>query len=484
MFTRILQWIREVLNRMIGTSSIKQSLGVDVAISPYMATSLMTWSLMYLNRAAWLYQGDPGGGPPPDLAHDRDLRSLNLPAAIAGEIARAVTIEMKVAIEGSPRAVYLAEQFENIQPKLRQMVEYGAAKGGLMFKPYLVDDQIKVDYIQADMFYPIAFDANGNITSCVFADQRTIGNKFYTRLEYHNMTPEGCEIRNLAFKSDSISSLGQPVPLASIDEWAELQPEATITGIDRPLFAYFRYPMANNVDPTSPLGVSCYSRVVELIHDADRQWSELLWEFESGERAIYVDADAFTKDKKGNPVLPHRRLYRTMAQGGDLTAEEMFHEWTPDFREQNILAGLEAMLKKIEFNCGLAYGTLSDPNTVDKTATEIVSSRQRSYATITDTQKSLRGALEQLLWSMDQWATIGTLAPRGAYTMVIDFDDSVIVDKDMQMQADRQTTTMGAMPKYIFLMRNYGLDEKTAKQWIADNLAEQPADLFNNPQGA
>ena len=39
---------------------------------------------------------------------------------------------------------------------------------------------------------------------------------------------------------------------------------------------------------------------------------------------------------------------------------------------------------------------------------------------------------------------------------------------------------LGGMSKSMFLMRNYGLDEVTAKAWIADVQAETPKepDLF------
>jgi A118 family predicted phage portal protein len=467
MFSRILAWIREVFNKMIGQSSVKQALKVDIAISAPMVSALQLWSLMYENKATWL---------------NKDIKSLNLPAAIAGEIARAVTIEMTVDISGSARADFLAEQFDKVVPKLREKVEQGAAKGGLMLKPYISNGQVLIDYVQADQFYPVAFDGNGNITSCIFADQRTISDKYYTRLEYHVMMPAGCEITNLAFRSDNRDTLGVSVPLTAVEAWAELQPQATITAIDKPLYAYFRYPLANNIDPSSPLGVSCYSRAVDLIEQADKQWSDLLWEFESGQRAMYVDVLAFGKDKDGKPILPNKRLYRTIDTAGDVGGNnKLFEDWTPTLREVNILNGLDAILRKIEFTCGLAYGTLSNPATIDKTATELKISQQRSYATITDTQKALQNALEQLLYAMDIWATLGNLAPRGTYAANYDFDDSVITDSEVQMQQDRQTSSMGAMPKYIFLMRNYGLDELTAKQWVADNQAETPqvTDLFN-----
>ena len=50
--------------------------------------------------------------------------------------------------------------------------------------------------------------------------------------------------------------------------------------------------------------------------------------------------------------------------------------------------GYNRIVQKIEFNCGLAYGTLSDPQVVDKTAEEIISSKQRSYATVKAIQNS------------------------------------------------------------------------------------------------
>jgi A118 family predicted phage portal protein len=164
-----------------------------------------------------------------------------------------------------------------------------------------------------------------------------------------------------------------------------------------------------------------------------------------------------------------------------MSDEDMFHEWSPEFRDASIKSGLDAILKRIEFNCGLAYGTLSDPQSIEKTATEIASAKQRSQATITDTQKALEDALEALLYAMDIWTTLGNLAPRGAYQTTFDFDDSLLVDKDMQFQQDMRLVTQGLMSKVEFRVRNFGEDEATAKKRIADVKAEQEpvvADLF------
>ena len=446
---------------MIGKSSIKQAVGVEPMISAPMAEVIQLWSQMYEGKAPWL---------------NATVKSLNLAAAIAAEIASMITIEMKVAIDGSVRGKYLQEQFDKIVlDKLRVFaVEYGVAKGGLVFKPYIENGKLAVDFIQADQFFPVRFDSNGDLLAVVFVDQEKIGDKYYTRLEFHDYSDTQYVVRNSVYQSNSRDTLGSPASFGSVSRWAELEPEAIITGVERPLFSYFRFPLANTIDPSSPLGVSGYSRATELIRQADEQWSNLLWEFESGKRAIYVDVLAFKKDGDGNPTLPHKRLYRTLNASGNANDEDLFHEWSPEFREASILSGLDAILKKVEYNCGLAYGTLSDPNVQAKTATEIKISRQRTYVTVAGSQKALQTALEELIYAMDAWATLGSLTPRGTYSVVFQWDDSVVVDKDAQFQQDMRLVTQGLMSKVEFRMRNMGEDETTAKKKIAEVQTEQP----------
>jgi hypothetical protein len=394
---------------------------------------------------------------------------------------------------------------EKILPRLREKVELGCALGGLVFKPYVSGGALAVDYARADGVVPVRFDGSGRMVGVVFVDQRQVGDRYYTKFEHHDIgsgtidtvtaggqrvvefemddaekrrisrgfpgasinseVKSGYIIRNYVLRSSTRDTLGQPAQLSEVPEWSGLKQRSIIPGIDRPLFAYFRYPQANNIDKTSPLGVSCYARADELIQQADTQWSDLMWEFKSGRRKMYVDNLAFGKDKDGNTIGPFDKdLYVALETPGSNIGDgnKLFEAWSPEFREAAIKSGLNAILRQIEFACGLAYGTISDPEVVAKTATEVATTRQRSYATVTDTQKALRAALDDLLYAMDTYATLYGLAPAGDYEAAYDFDDSVIVDKDAQMSGDRQAVGMGAMPKFVFLMRNYGLDEATA----------------------
>ena len=452
---------------MIDRKTIQEKLGVDVALTTPMIEALTTWTAMYENKATWL---------------GTNVKSMNLAAGIASEIARSVTIEMEVELGDSDRAKYLAEQFKVVLKKMRDSVEYSCAKGGLIFKPYPQGENILVDIVQADHFYPTNYDSSGNILAAIFVDQRLVGKHYYTRLEQHDSRYEeksedgtvilkGYLIRNKAYKAESHENLGHEVLLSEIEDWKDLEEEAIIENVDKPLFAYFKYPLANNIDPLSPLGVSCFSRAVELIEEADKQWSRFLWENESAERAVYIDTLALARDTEGKPKLPNKRLYRLLELGS--MEGDFFKDWTPDIRDEALLAGLDAILKRIEFTCGLAYGTISDPNTIDKTATEIKMSKQRSAATIVDTQKALEEALNGLFEAMDNWADLYSLAPTGKVVPVYKFDDSIIVDKDAQFQQDLQLESRTIMGKVEFRVRNFKEDEETATEKVMAAIEEQ-----------
>jgi A118 family predicted phage portal protein len=305
------------------------------------------------------------------------------------------------------------------------------------------------------------------MTGAIFLEQITKGKIIYTRYELHVLTDKGYYIKNVAYASKNREMQGSEINLADVDEWKDIMPEATFPGIDRPLFAYFKVPQANNVDPSSPLGVSVYSRAKNLIKEADRQYSRMLWEFEGGELAIDADEMVFRQDEStGKKELPKgkERLFRLLnfdAQSGD---SKSLIPFAPELRDKSFINGLNKLLQRIEFNCGLAYGTLSDPQNIDKTATEIKISRQRSYATVADIQKALQSAIENLIYAMDAWATIGNLAPEGKYETSYEWDDSIIVDSESEQRIRMDEVAAGTVKPEFYLMWRYGVTEDQARE--------------------
>lgn len=439
-FTKMLGLITDILNKDSDSR-------VDVCLTSQMAAAIELWTAMYEGGAPWLDR--------------KNVKSAQIPASIASEVARLVTLEMKSEITGGAAKEYLNQNYQRkVLADLRRYVEYGCAKGGLILKPYMTKTGLAVQYVQADSFFPLSFDDSGRILQCVFTEQFRKGKKIYTRLELHTMQGEVIHITNRAFVATNDYSLGIEIEVSSVEKWSELVPELSLAGADRLLFGYFKVPMANAEDSDSPLGVSVYSRAVELIAEADRRYSSICWEYEGTQLAVHI-AESLLKynPEQGKFDYPggKERLYRNVNYATGAADKPFIDVFSPAIRDSALINGFNTQLRLIEFACNLAYGTLSDPQSVDKTATEIKVSKQRSYTFISDTQMALQRALEDLVYAMNFWAVLYGLVPPGNdYQVSFVWDDSIIVDAEEERQTDRQDVAMGVMSLAEYRSKWYG----------------------------
>lgn len=466
--------IRRVVTKMFPKNNLEKKLNVQIATSNIMDNAIELWRRMYQNTPPWL------GGE----AH---VQSLNLPAAISEELARLVLTEFSFEVSGSPRAEYINGQMGNFIDNLNNTVEIWCALGGVVIKPYVAAsdnpdelDRINLDVVQANRFYPTEFNSNKEITGAVFVDSKRVGDYLFTRLEHHRLTGTTYTVTNKAFKSERMNTATteddqlsvehpfmQEVPLDTIDDWKGLEPETTIEDIEKPLFVYIKTPRANNIDPHSPLGASVYSRAVTTTEQADRQFSRILWEYEATEAAVDADESLFAPDKKGDPILPkgRERLFRSYEFAGT-NAAGFLKEYAPQIRDESLFNGLNELCRKIEFQCGLAYGTLSDPNDVTKTAEEIRASKQRSYSTVNKMQKAWDAAFDDILYVMDAYCSLYGIAPEGEVEKACTWGDGVLEDTDTEYQRRWSMVLAGKYKLEKFYAWYFGCTEEEALDLI------------------
>lgn len=421
----------------------KREFDAETAITQDMERDLALWYNMYI-------------GEPPWKTHD--VISLNLPDSICREMVRPTLSELQVSIEGGAMGTYLTDQFEAARWQLYPALETFMALGGGALKPYRFQDKIIVQYCDMRTFQPTKFDAAGECVGAVFKEVIKSGNKWYARLENHKFEGEQYIIENKAFESSQSGSIGNAVDINSIPEWAEVREEEVLDNVERPLFAYFKTPMANKTDPSSGVGVSVYAETVELIRQADVQWERLQWEFKSGERKIFGERSQTNMEK-----FEKDRLYAFgpfWSENGDL-----LHEFSPELRDTNLYAGFQNILKQIEFNVGLSFGTISDPMSVERTATEIESTKQRMFTTIEGIKHNFQKTLDGLIYAMSVYATLYGLAPAGNYTVNFEWGDSILEDtasKQLSLADMRNDVAAGLIRPELYIMKKYGVTEEEA----------------------
>lgn len=455
----IITKIKEVFRRLFTRQNIQSKINTTIAVSDKMAAAIDLWTRCYKNHPPWRY----------DKNGKEKVKTLNLPAIIASELSRLVTTELETSVENKT----LDEAYQTVVRDLRHCCELGCAGGGLAFKPVPENGRISVDYVSAESFFPTDYDTNGDITGAIFVDKLTKGDTVYTKLEQHRLEGKQYTIRNYAFKNetqdpDVTIDLGRPIPLTDVPEWTAIEEEKVIAPVLAPLFAYFKMPGTNPIDKTSPLGVSCFAKALEQIEQADRQYDRLLWEYEGSELAIDVDMTWFKQDKTtGYWELPKGkdRLFRMHNMDDGDTRYNIF---SPAIRDTSLFNGLDNLLKRIEFNCGLSYGTISDPQNVDKTATEIISSKQRLYSTVKDIQLGLEDALQQLVYAMSVWMNLGGQTVPVGPEVTFNWDDSIVIDKQAELLAMQQDVASGILRPEIYLAKKYGVTEKEALKMMPD----------------
>ena len=436
--------------------TIERLTGEKVVISDTMLTELNRWIQLYQTTSK-----------------PSKEKKVNRAAAIAAEFARLVTLEMKSRVTGSLRAEYIDRIYQSFLKRLRPEVEHAAAFGGVVFKPYLSGNEIVIDCVNANEFYPLSFDTNGKICGAVFLSRIARSKKYYTKLEVHKYCNSEENIRNLFFESNIENDIGRRISKRKINEWCEFEDEVTIINLKRPLFCYFKMPFANSVDLDSPMGVSVYSKACNLLEDADNIYMQTLWEHESAERAIYLSYDAFRIDENGKTVVPggSERIYRKLSTDDS----NFYEEFAPEIRNEAFHRGEDRILRKIEFECSLAYGTLSDAQNVDKTAEEIRSSKQRSYSAVSDIQNALEDSLCDLIYSIDVWCDLCGNVPEGEYNVSFEWNDSILADRNREFEEKRALVLDGLMQPWEFRAWYFGEDEETARKMVAKN---EEQDIF------
>ena len=542
-WSKIVAKLREMIDTMISGKSIEKELNITNAISTKMEKAIDLWSKMYQDESPWLREPDANSpvrvaslglatmiasekarlallefeseiSTPteeievanPDYPGEQqeitgsDGDTFNIPKPTPPK-----TITEEKPIGDTQRAEYLERQYKKLKKQLRKQIEYGIAKGGLVIKPYIVKDvlpdensvsysvksdikpttEIEFEFVQADAFYPLAFTAAGKITEAAFIQTKQEHAITYHRLEYHKWEGNVVTVINRAFKSHNpagelnLSGLGTEIELTEVPEWKDFQPITIIKDVTKPLFAYFKMPDANIVDTNSPLGVSGFARAVRLIHDADIQYSTLLWEYEGGAMAIDVDRDALKFDEETGSTMTvlQERLYRKVDLG---SASDTYYPFAPTLRDSSYIDGLNTILMRIEDIVGISRGTLSDAADVARTATELKILKQRSYQTNADIQNAIEEALRDVIYIMNVYADLYNITPPGEWDVSFEWDDSIIVDADEELEKRILLMQNGLASKVENRMWYFGETERQAREALAQIDKEQQQQQQND----
>lgn len=435
----------------------------------------------------------------------RPLNTLNVTKLASKRLASIIFNEQcEISLE-NPELDRFVKQVVNenhFNLQFEQHLETAVALGGLAARPY-VDDQnnIRIAWANADQFYPLHTNTD-NVSECVFASRSTrIENKqtaYYTLLEFHQWNgPEKYVITNELYRSTQRQVVGEKVPLDTL--YPTLQEQVEFDGIiKKPLFAYFRTPGANNQDLDSPLGMGIVDNSRNIIDAINHTHDAFVHEIRMGKRRIAVPAEMLrpgTSFGNNETTETHPRMF-----DADMDVYEQFYgtddmkitDLTSDIRSDQYKSSIDYFLREFEEQTGFSAGTFSFDGQGVKTATEVVSENSTTYQTRSSYLTQVELFLNQLVTAILEVANTPefftdhqarcSFNAEDDLKLSVHFDDGVFIDKDKQRSDELALVSANVMPKKEYLIRNFGLSEQEADQWLSEVQQEQPESVFNSPE--
>ena len=466
-----------ILRRMIGMGSSTED------YSKYDNRSkVKKWVDIYEGNPYWI-SDNPG---------EVKVVSRNMAASVASELARKVTIEMDSHITGDERAEYLDKQYQRALGRIRSVVEQLLVQGSAVLKPFVYNGQIGLEHIRSENFIPLKFNDMGELVEVVFIDRVTKDSRLYTRLETHKLDGTDYTITNKIYLGEGITPNGissAEISLSMVEEWSTLASEVYLENIERPLYSYIRTPFANNEDISSPLGVSVLSKIDGLLRDYDTLYSGLLWEFEGGTLKVFMAGslleDGLNEGDRGKQSGYKRAISTKLVKTlniDPMSGNSLIDTFNPAFRVDSYNSAIQSVLRRIEFGAGLGYGDLSEVSQVDKTAEEIRASKERSYSTIVDIQKTLERSLTEVAEVMSIISDLYELGPDSTdeYDLTFHFDDSIVStiktsDKKLEWDIAMAEANSGYIKPEIYLMKRYGVTLEEALDMMPSKEPEATA---------
>ncbi|PEM10762.1 phage portal protein [Bacillus wiedmannii] len=469
MFKRLISGIRQVLYKMGLIRGIKKiSDKKEIPINEESYKHIDMWKALYSGHYDdWhnvKYHTIEG-------QKSRKMASLNMAKVISQEMA-ALIFNEKCSINISDDV--LSENIKNVLDdnnfikEFQRYLEYTFALGGMVIKVYW-DEGIKLSYVTADCFIPIAWD-NKHITEGVFVNEMSKGDKKYTLLEWHLVEGKVHVIKNELYESKNQGDLGVKVSLATL--YPELEEEVRIENLSKPMFVYFKPNTANNLDLSSPLGISLYANALSTLKSLDIAFDSFQREFVLGKKRIVVPASAIRTVIDPQTGIPQRYFDATdevyEAMNFDDGAKQI-QDISVELRVEEHTAAINTLLSYASMQVGFSAGAFSFDGQGVKTATEVVSENSKTFRTKQSHETVIEDGIRDLVDIIIEIAALyDEFESTDEYEVTVTFDDSIAEDQTAEINKQVTLVMNGLTTKKLAIMKIHGVSEEEAVRIVEE----------------
>jgi len=401
------------------------------------------------------------------------LYSLGMAKKVSQDWANLLMNEkVNITLEGREEQMFfdLVCKENNFAVKVNEMQELKSALGTAAYvasvrgtkvrdgKTVTGQGSVTLDYVTAEGIFPLRWE-NGKIIDCAFGTTRNVGETKYLYWQEHRLVNGEYVIENLLYRDQN----GNLKP-ASLNEAPGFEnvPPLVYTHSDKRQFVIDRLNIVNNVDASLPMGIAVFANSIDSLMGVDKTYDSYINEFVLGKKRLMVKAEAVDQ-LNGDPVFdPNDTVYYILPP--DAKEESIVQPIDMSLRIEEHHLGVQDHLNIISSQCGFGENHYRFENGSIATATQVVSENSTLFRTIKKHEIILEDVLVELARIILRLGnTVLGLGLREDVEISVDFDDSIIEDKQTDFSRDLQLLNAGILNDWEFRMRWMNEDEATAK---------------------
>ena len=324
----------------------------------------------------------------------------------------------------------------------------------------------RVDVVDIDWIFPLTWNNKG-ITECAFGSVEYIQGQKYIVLSVHKLNDAGnYVIFNHLFKETKGN-------LTEIKDQ-----ENTINEFDTKSnikwFSPFKPLLTNNLFSNSPFGIPHFANAIDNMKAVDICFDALKNEIKDGRKRTFVRAEMFNYDNGEQKLVfdPEDTTVYQLPEGA--TKDDLIQSDTDNLRTDKQIDTLNTNLNILGSKVGFGENHYHFDGQNLSTATAVVSSNSKLFRR----KKKLEVGYESAIFDLIN-AVCYASSEFGQYNidtedMVIQFDDSIIEDKEAESIRARSEVTLGVLSKEEYREKIFGETPEIAQKKIAEIEAKNP----------
>ena len=324
----------------------------------------------------------------------------------------------------------------------------------------------RVNLVDYDWIYPLTWNNKG-ITECAFGSVEYVKGIRYVILSVHKIGDDkNYHIYNHLFRDTN----GNLTEITDMQD--TIQDFNTMS--DKKWFAIFRPLLTNNLFNNSPFGIPHYANAIDNLKAVDIAFDEIKNELINGRKRTFVRADLLNVDDGTQRLTfdPNDTTVYVLPQNA--TKDDLIQSETDDLRTDKQIDTLNMELNVLGNKVGFGENHYHFNGTVLSTATAVVSSNSKMFRRKKKLEVGYEEAIKDLVEAVCYASTQFGQYNINTEDMAIQFDDSIIEDKEAESNRALREKSAGIISAVEYRERIFGETEEIAQQAIAKINEEEP----------